>query len=61
MFNRQPNIGLKHRDPNGEVRGRTEGAEGISNPTGITISTSQTPPKLPGTGSPTKEYTQRDP
>jgi hypothetical protein len=32
-------------NPNGEVRGRTEGAEGVCNPIGrTTISTTQTPP-----------------
>jgi hypothetical protein len=32
-----------HGDPNGEVRGRIEGAEGVYNPIGgITISTNQT-------------------
>jgi len=33
------------RDPDGGVRERTEGAEGVCNPTGRTItSTNQTPP-----------------
>jgi hypothetical protein len=44
----------KHRDPNGGVRGRTEGAERVSNPTKrTTISINQSPPpKLPGTKPP---------
>jgi hypothetical protein len=47
------------RDPNGEVRARTEGVEGVCNPIGrTTISTNQTPPpKLPWTKPLTKEYT----
>ena len=32
----------EHRDPNGGVRGRTEGAEGVSKSTWKTISTNQT-------------------
>jgi hypothetical protein len=50
----------KHRDPNGEIRGRTEGAEGICNPIGrSTISTKPDPPlpEFSGTKPPTKEYT----
>jgi hypothetical protein len=35
-------------DPNGGVRGRTEGAEGVCNPIGKTISTNHThPPRAP--------------
>jgi hypothetical protein len=46
-------------DLNGGVRGRTEGAEGISHPIGrTTISTNQIPQSSQG---PTKEYTWRDP
>uniref|UniRef100_M0RAW8 Uncharacterized protein n=1 Tax=Rattus norvegicus TaxID=10116 RepID=M0RAW8_RAT len=42
-------------DPNGGVRRRTEGAEGVCKPTGrTTISTNQTP-QFPGTNPPTKE------
>jgi hypothetical protein len=48
-------------DPNGRVSGKTERAEGISNPTRrTTISTNKTPPKLPGSKPSTKEYTWRD-
>jgi hypothetical protein len=54
------------RDPNRGIRARIVGAEGICNPTRrTTISTNQTPPppkkNLPGTKSPTKEYTWKDP
>jgi hypothetical protein len=54
----------EHRIPNGGVKERTEGAEGICNHIGrIIISTNQTPltPEFPGTSPPTKEYTWRDP
>jgi hypothetical protein len=52
----------EHGDSNGGVRGRrTEGAEGVCNFTGKTTSTSQIPPELLGTKSPTKEYAWRDP
>jgi hypothetical protein len=38
------NHGTEHRDPNGGIRGRTEGVEGVCNPIGrTTISTNQTP------------------
>jgi hypothetical protein len=38
-----------HRDPNGEVRERTQGAEGVCNPIGrITISTKQNPQSSQG-------------
>ena len=52
----------KHRtkleDHNEEFRARTVGIEGVCNLIGrTTISTSQTPPELPGTKPPTKEYT----
>jgi hypothetical protein len=44
----QINIGRKHRDPNGRVRERTEGAEGVCNPIGkTTISTNQIPQTPP--------------
>jgi hypothetical protein len=55
----------EHKIPNGGVRERTEGAEGVYNIIGsTTISTNQTPPtpsELPGTKPPTKEYTWRGP
>jgi hypothetical protein len=54
----------EHRVPSGEVRERTERAEGVCNHIARTIiSTSQItpPPELPGTKPPTKEYTWRDP
>jgi len=52
----------EHGDPNGGVRERTEGAEGVCNPIGGTTTlTNQTPPELPGTKPPTNEYTWRDP
>jgi hypothetical protein len=39
----------KHRNPSEGVRGRTEGAEGVSNSMGrTTISTNQMSPKFPG-------------
>ena len=48
--------------PNGGLRERTEGAEGVCNPIGWTsISTNQISPEFPGTKPPTKEYTRRDP
>jgi hypothetical protein len=55
----------EYRVSNGEVRERTEGAEGVYNLIGRTkISTNQPPtptythtPELPGTKPPTKEYT----
>jgi hypothetical protein len=47
-----------YRVPNGEVRARTEVAEGACNSIGrITISNNQTHPKLKGTKPSTKEYT----
>jgi hypothetical protein len=49
-----------HGDPNGGVRERTEGIEGICNHIGrTTISTIQTPPhpEFSRTKPPTKEYT----
>jgi len=53
---------LEHEDPNGGVRETTEGTEGVCNPIGsTTISTNQNPPELPGTKTPTKKYTWRDP
>jgi hypothetical protein len=48
-------------DPNGGVRGKTEGAEGVCNPKGRTILINQMLPEFPGTKPPTKEYTWRDP
>jgi hypothetical protein len=42
-------------DPNGGVRGRTEGVKGVCNHTGRTLSTNQIPPEFPGTKPPTKE------
>jgi hypothetical protein len=50
-------------DPNGGVRGRSEGDEGDCNPIKrITISTNWTlPSEIPGTKPPTKEYMWRDP
>jgi hypothetical protein len=52
----------EHGVPNGIVRERTEGAEGVCNPIGrTTISTKQTSTELPGTKPSTKEYTGRDP
>jgi hypothetical protein len=49
--------------PSGEVRGRTEGAEGVGNPIGrTTISTNQNPPpELSGSKPLTEEYTWRNP
>jgi hypothetical protein len=48
----------EHRDPDG-VRERTEGDEGVCNPTGRkTVSTNELPQKLPGTKPSTKEYTR---
>lgn len=44
----------EHREPNGRVRERIEGAEGICiRIGGTTISTKQIPPELPGTKPPT--------
>jgi hypothetical protein len=40
---------------------QTEGAEGVCNPIGRTISTNQTRSELPGTKPPTEEYTWREP
>jgi hypothetical protein len=53
----------EHRGSNRGVTREIEGAEGVCNPIGrTTISTNQTtPPELPGTKPPTKEYTWRDP
>jgi len=49
-------------DPNGGVREKTEGAEGVCNTIGrTTISTNQTSPDLPRNKPPTNEYTWRDP
>jgi hypothetical protein len=56
------NHGTEHRVPNGGVREKTEGADGVcSHIGGTTISTHQMPPELPGTKPPTKEHTWRDP
>jgi hypothetical protein len=47
----------EYKDPNGEIRARTLGTEGVCNFIGrATISTSRTSPKLPGTKPPMKEY-----
>jgi hypothetical protein len=48
---------IEHRNENGGVRGRTEGAEKVCNPIGrTTISTKQPPtPELPSIKPPTKE------
>jgi hypothetical protein len=52
----------EHRVPNGGVRVRTEGAEGVCNPIERTkTSTNQTFPEVSGAKPPTKEYTWRDP
>jgi hypothetical protein len=54
----------EHGDPNGVVRGRIEGTEGICNPIGrTTISTKELsyPSEFPGTKPLTKQYTWRDP
>jgi hypothetical protein len=54
----------EHRDLNGGVKGRTEGAEGVYHPIErSTISTNPPPPPpdLPRTKPPTKEYTWSDP
>jgi hypothetical protein len=49
---------IKYRDLNGEIRARTVGTEEVCSLIGkTTISTSQIPPKLPGTKPLTKEYT----
>jgi len=46
----------EHREQNGEVRERTEGAEGVCNPIGRTITaTNQTPAEFPETKPPTNE------
>jgi hypothetical protein len=50
----------EYRNPNGGVRRRTEGDEGVSNHIGRTIiSTSHIPPELSRTKPPTKEYIKR--
>jgi hypothetical protein len=52
--------GTKFRNLNGVVRGRTEGAESVCNPTGKNNDINQPyPHKLPRTKRPTKEYTWR--
>jgi hypothetical protein len=53
----------EHEDPNGEVRGRTEEAEGDCNLIRrTTIPTNLTPtPQLPGTKPQIKDYIWRDP
>jgi hypothetical protein len=54
----------EHRIPNGEIRERTEGVEGVCIPIArTTISTKQTllDPELPRTKSPTKKYTWSNP
>ena len=55
--------GVPSEFPNGGVREMTEGAEGISNPIGRTvISTNQMhpPPELPKTEPPAREYIGSD-
>jgi len=50
----QLTTGLSVESPNEGIREKTEGAEGVCNPIGRTIiSTNQTPPELPGTKPPT--------
>jgi len=44
----------EHGVPNGGVKERIEGAEGVCNP--IRRTANQTLPELPGTKPPTKEY-----
>jgi hypothetical protein len=52
-----PNHRTDHRDPNGEIRGKTEGTEGVCYLIGrTTISTNQIPQKIPGIIPPTKGY-----
>jgi hypothetical protein len=57
------NHGTEDMNPNGGVRGRAEGAEGVCNSMGRTaILINQSPPSLspadlPGTKPPAKEYT----
>ena len=47
--------------PSGGARERIQGAEGVCNPRGRTISTNQTcPPELPETKPPIKNYTWRN-
>jgi hypothetical protein len=53
----------EHRNPNGGVRGRTEGAEGVCNyiyRKNNNINQPD-PPEFPGTKPPTKEHTWRNP
>jgi len=49
----------EHRGPNGGIRGRTEGAGGVCNPIGRTISINLTPQSSQRV--PTKEYTWSNP
>ena len=50
------------RNPDGNVRGRIEGAEGDGNPIGrTTVSTNLDPWELPETKPPTKEHTWAGP
>jgi hypothetical protein len=53
----------EHKVPNGGVREKTEGVEGVCHSIGrTTISTHQTfPPEHSGTKPPIKQYTWRDP
>ena len=52
----------EHRVPNGGIRERTVGAEGVANPFRKNNNINQPdPPELPGTKPPTKDYTWRDP
>lgn len=50
---------IEHREPNGSVRGRTEGAKGEGHPTERTrVLTNPDPWKLPETELPTRQHTQ---
>jgi hypothetical protein len=53
---------IKQGTPVEELGEGLKELKGFKNPIGrATISTKQTPPELPGTKPPTKEYTWRDP
>jgi len=51
----------EHGNPNGRIREKTEGAEGVCNTIERITSTNRTSAELPGTKSQTNEYTWRDP
>jgi len=57
------NHGTEHWDPNGGIRERTEGAEGVCNSIGrATLSINQTPnPEILGTKPPTNVSKWRNP